>query len=158
MSLQTIEVGVDQAPLVHHIMIEAFSEYPQNSALPFAAHYETVEDVAHAIQMGGAVVAHMDEIAVGSARYAFAWDRFVIERVAVLPYSRGIGAARAMMQHLEGIAYALGYTRIELCSRVTLPQNINFYRKLGYEIDHTSPDRMRVTLCKALHQDMFITA
>ena len=156
MTISIEEASPQQAALVHRIMQTAFAEYigKLNPASP--CHTETVGDVAEAIHKGGAILAWLDGVPVGSARYALYADLFYVGRVSVLPEYRGMGIASAMMEHLEAIARDAGYTQIQLGSRLSLPRNIALYQRLGYEIvrrEQVSPDAdIQVTMVKRLEQ------
>ncbi len=125
----------DQASIVHHIMHEAFAEYLGVLEPPSGAHVETVADVIEEMQRGGAVLAWLDGEAIGSGRWRVEPEGYLyIGRVSVLPAFRGRGAARAMLNYMEAIARQRGIPRLRLGVRMLLPQNIDLYRKLGYEI------------------------
>ncbi|MBK8029100.1 MAG: GNAT family N-acetyltransferase [Chloroflexi bacterium] len=129
------DATVDQASIVHRIMLDAFEEYRGVLEPPSGAHIETVEDVINEMQHGGAVIAWLDDEAIGSGRWRIEPEGYLyIGRVSVLPAFRGRGAARAMLEHMEQIARQRGITRLRLVVRMLLPQNIEMYRKQGYEI------------------------
>src|SRR3954471_22403588 len=93
----------DDAPLVYQIMQAAFAEYVGVLQPPSGGDLETVDDVCRAIEEGGAVLAWLDDRAVGvdkaagSARYAFHDEGHTcyVGRVSVLPQARGNGIASA---------------------------------------------------------------
>ena len=141
-----------QAELIYRIMRAAYAEYEASADVPFAAHCETIEDVRAAVREGGAVLAHFEGVAIGSARFRFdEAHHFVIERVAVLPGFRGCGAASAMLRVLEATALSYGCLTAELCSRLSLPRNLALYQRRGYEIEQVD-SQGRVRLCKRLAQ------
>ena len=111
-------------------------------------------DVAKAIHSGGAILAWVDGEPVGSARYSLSPDTFYVGRVSVLPESRGLGIASAMMTYLDGLARTGGYVQMQLCSRLNLPRNIALYERMGYKIENqyrVSPDAdIQVTMTKRL--------
>jgi len=153
-TISITEASPQQAALVHGIMQTAFSEYlgKLNPASP--CHTETVGDVAKAIHNGGAILAWVDDMPVGSARYSLSADTFYVGRVSVLPAYRGLGVASAMMTYLDDLARANGHAQMELCSRLNLPRNIALYQRMGYEITdqyQLSPDAdIQVTMRKRL--------
>ena len=140
--------------LVHRIMQTAFAEYTGQLHPPSPCHTETVADVAEAIHQGGAVLAWIDGVAVGSARYAFHEGSFYVGRVSVLPDYRGMGIASAMMHHLEAVALDHRYNQIQLCSRLNLPKNIALYQRMDFDIVEQyqiEPDAdIQVTMVKHL--------
>jgi GNAT superfamily N-acetyltransferase len=156
------EASPDQAALVHSIMRAAFAEYlgQLNPASP--CHTESLEQVEAAMHDGGAILAWVDGVPVGSARYAFYSGSFYVGRVSVLPEYRGCGVARAMMQFLEAVARHAGCPQMELCSRLNLPRNIALYERLGYHITDTwqvAPDAdVQVKMVKPLAMPVLATA
>jgi GNAT superfamily N-acetyltransferase len=150
MNVEVFPACERQAELIYRIMRAAYAEYEANADAPFAAHDETLEDVRAAVRAGGAVLAHFEGVAIGSARYRFDEDHhFVIERVAVLPGFRGCGAASAMLRALEATALSYGCVTTELCSRLSLPRNLALYERRGYAIEQVD-SQGRVRLCKRL--------
>lgn len=148
MQIDITEASLAHASVVHRIMRVAFAAYSPESYPPFAAHSETVDDVANAIRAGGAIIVWADHAPIGSARYRLCDGVFVIERVSVLPEYQGQGVARVMMNYLEQLALIYGYHQTELCSRTSLERNLTFYRKLGYEVYDINPHSGRVTMHK----------
>jgi len=128
------DATVEQAPLVHRIMLDAFAEYLGILDPPSGAHAETVEDVIAAMDQGGAVIAWENGDAIGSGRWRMDEGSVYIGRISVLPAYRGRGAAHAMLMHMERIARERGFSRTRLGVRVLLPQNIELYQKVGYVI------------------------
>jgi ribosomal protein S18 acetylase RimI-like enzyme len=153
MTVDVFPAAAHHAALIHRITQAAYAEYAHDDALPFAAHTETLEDVEDALYSGGAVLAWLDGVVIGSARYHMAGDHFVIERVAVLPGFRGCGAASVMLCRLEDMAMSCGCATAELCSRLSLPRNLALYQRRGYEIEHVD-NNGRVSLIKQLHPIM----
>lgn len=146
---------LDDAPLVYHIMREAFAEYENVLQPPSGANRETVDDVTAAMQQGGAALAWVGEMPVASARFRVDGDALCVGRVAVLPAYRQRGIAKAVMRYMENIARQ--HRRDVLCVgvRMSLPGNLALYQSLGYEmvdvIQHPKgPDRI-ATLIKRLN-------
>jgi ribosomal protein S18 acetylase RimI-like enzyme len=152
---QIVLAGVEDAPLVHRLMWEAFAEYDGTLEPPTGALMETVADVVAAIAAGGAVLAWDGEAAVGSARFQPEVDHLYVGRVAVLPAYRGRGLARAMMAFLEEHGRALGLPAVQVGVRRNLPGNIALYERLGYrivreELHPRGPAYTSVTMVKRL--------
>ncbi|MCL4248268.1 MAG: GNAT family N-acetyltransferase [Anaerolineae bacterium] len=158
MNIEITEATAAEAALVHHVMQAAFSQYSQDSFPAFAAHHETVDDVAAAMHQGGAVLAWLWGEAVGSARYRLQPEHFIIERVSVLPEYQGRGIAGAMMSYLETVALSYGYAHVELMTRHSLTKNIALYQRLGYELVETDPATGRVWMTKRLEADTLVLA
>jgi ribosomal protein S18 acetylase RimI-like enzyme len=134
MNLQIRLATREEAPLVHQIMQAAFAEYTGVLNPPSGANRETVADVEGSMAQGGAIIAWKDQSATGSARFRLELDYFYIGRVAVLPNFRGAGIGRALMEYLEQLAVKKGLLTIHLSVRMSLPQNLQFYEKLGYSV------------------------
>jgi len=132
--LRITEATLDDAPLVYDIMQAAFAEYLGTLYPPSSAHDETIDDVIHVMNQGGAVLAWEGDRAVGSARYTFEDDHCYIGRVAVLPDQRGRGIASSMMLYIEEIAREHHSPRCEIAVRMVLESNIELYRRLHYEV------------------------
>ena len=90
-------VGPEQAEIVRELMLAAFAEYESVLTVPSSAMWETIEDVAGHIALGGAVLARLGSETVGSGRFELRDDHVYIGRLSVLPPHRGRGVAAAMM-------------------------------------------------------------
>jgi ribosomal protein S18 acetylase RimI-like enzyme len=134
MSLEIRLATLEEAALVHRVMQSAFAEYADVLNPPSGANRETIADVEQAMCDGGAIIAWNDQTAIGSARFRLEPDYFYVGRVAVLPEYRGAGIGRALMEYLEQIAVEKGLLTIHLGVRMSLPQNLRFYEKLGYSV------------------------
>ena len=139
MSLKITNATLEEAPLVHRLMRQAFAEYEGVLAQPSGANRETVEDVIEAMNQGGAILAWEGSEAVGSARYRLEPDFLYVGRVSVLPAHRGKGIAKALMQYMEEVARRRGRNELQVAVRMSLPSNVRLYQGLGYEIFNTAP-------------------
>jgi ribosomal protein S18 acetylase RimI-like enzyme len=152
-ALRFTRASLDQAPLVHQLMRAAFAEY-QHLVPPSGANLESLADVVKAMEQGGAVIAWQAGEPVGAARYRVDPDELYVGRVSVPPEYRGYGIGVGLMQHMEQIAAECGRTRIRVGVRMQLPQNVNFYQRLGYELiaieDHPSGMEKSARLVKRL--------
>jgi ribosomal protein S18 acetylase RimI-like enzyme len=145
---------LEEAPLVHRIMIEAFAEYAETLQAPSGAMTETVADVAESMARGGAILAWEGPQAVGSARFEPRDGFLSVGRVAVLPAHRRRGIAQAMMRLMETEAEAAGFQRIELGVRMSLPSNLALYASLGYETVAITPHRSGLDTVVWLAKDL----
>ncbi len=136
MALIVLQAMPDEAELVYDIMQAAFSEYIGILDPPSAVHTETLDDVIRAMEEGGAVLAWLDGVAVGSARYNFHDDACYIGRVSVLPEKRGLGIASAMVEYIEAVARRNDCQLMEITVRLILESNVRLYERLGYRISH----------------------
>ncbi len=130
---------IDDAPLVHRIMIAAFEEYRGVLEPPSSTHNETVEDVRRAFDAGGATLAWVDDEAVGSARFQPRPNYLYVGRVSTLPDWRGRGIASALMTFLAGHARTLALPEVRVEVRLSLPSNVALYRRLGFHTVSEQP-------------------
>lgn len=154
MSFRLETAGPDDAALVWRIMQEAFAEHEDVLRPPSSSHGESVEEVEAAIREGGAVLVWDGVTPVGSARYRREEDALYVGRVSVLPSYRRCGIATLMMAWMERRALELGLSRVRAGVRMSLPSNVEMYRRLGYRLvaveEHPhGPDRVG-TLIKHL--------
>jgi GNAT superfamily N-acetyltransferase len=155
MSFHLVPAEPDDAAIVRRIMQEAFAEYEDVLRPPSGSHRETVEQVEAAIKEGGAVLVWDGTQPVGSARYLLEEGALYVGRVSVLPSHRRRGIATLIMAWMERRALELGVSRVRVGVRMSLPSNVELYRRLGYRLiaveEHPrGPDRVG-TLVKELH-------
>ena len=147
-------VGVEAAALVRDLMLAAFREYEAVLTVPSSAMAESVDDVAAHVAQGGAVLAEVDGVAVGSGRFELRDDHVYIGRLSVLPNHRGQGIGAAMMLEMERHAAALGFSEARIGVRTMLPRNISLYERLGYVVTarykHPRGDEIIVDMAKRL--------
>ncbi len=147
-------VGPEEAAAVREIMLAAFAEYESVLKVPSSAMWESVEDVAGHIALGGAVLARVGAETVGSGRYELRADHVYIGRLSVLPDFRKRGISTAMMQAMEGRAAAVGRTEARISVRALLPRNVSLYERLGYVVtaryQHERGDELVVDMAKTL--------
>jgi ribosomal protein S18 acetylase RimI-like enzyme len=139
MELEIREAVREDAPVIHRLVQAAFSEYRGVVVPPTEAENETLEAVITDVEAGLVLVAWRGDEAVGTARYELRQDCLYARRVAVPPEQRGQGVGEALMLHLEGLARRLGYERVSLSTRRSLPRNLAFYQRLGYTITKEEP-------------------
>jgi ribosomal protein S18 acetylase RimI-like enzyme len=120
-------------------MRQAFAEYAGVLPVESGAHAESLEDVEQAMAAGGAVLAFVDDLPVGSARFTSEDADLYVGRVAVLPSHRRRGVASAIMRFLEGVAAGRGLAAIRIGVRDSLPSNVGLYQALGYELVSIDP-------------------
>jgi ribosomal protein S18 acetylase RimI-like enzyme len=154
MNITIRRVGVEQVSEVRRIMQLAFEEYRGQLVPPSGALTETIEEVRTTISHGGAFLAFVGDVAVGSARYRLFPDHAYAERIAVLPEYRGRGIAVALMAAFEEAARALGVPEARVGVRASLPSNLRFYENLGYRALASRPyptgTDFDITLSKSL--------
>jgi ribosomal protein S18 acetylase RimI-like enzyme len=151
----TIEfVGPERAAEVRELMLAAFREYDAVLTVPSSAMWETVEDVAGHIALGGAVLAAVGGQSVGSGRFEMRDDHVYIGRLSVLPEFRGRGIGALMMTAMEQHAAAKSAPEARISVRTLLPKNIELYQRLGYAVTdrykHARGDEIIVDMAKRL--------
>jgi GNAT superfamily N-acetyltransferase len=62
-------------------------------------------------------------------------DHLLVENVAVSPSFQGRGLGRKLMAHAETLAHELGFGMIRLYTNQRFVENIELYRRLGYQVD-----------------------
>ncbi|WP_145949013.1 MULTISPECIES: GNAT family N-acetyltransferase [Paenibacillus] len=137
--------SMEEIELVHQTMMLAFEEYRGRLHPPSGALSENTETILSKISEhgGGALLVWSGDKPVGSAQYFFRESFLYVGRLSVIPEARGQGLGKAIMKHFEKLAAQLRYSEIRLGVRLSLPENLRFYRKLGYEIaeEHEYPER-----------------
>ncbi len=125
---------VEEAPLVHAVMREAFAEYRDLPA-PSGALSESLEYVEGLLREGveKAALCLVDGVAVGSVRFLRSEDGLYFKRLAVRPGFRGRGTARAIVGWLEEYARRNGESMIWCNVRAERQQNVRLYASRGYE-------------------------
>jgi ribosomal protein S18 acetylase RimI-like enzyme len=138
MSISVKQANKEETNIVHHIMAAAFQEYKGKLNPPSGALTETVEDILKAFEQGGgSVIAWKGNGAIGSARYKYDSHFIYIGRVSVLPEYRGLGIGKSMLHFLEEMARSASVWEARVAVRLSIPENIEMYLKLNYEIiDH----------------------
>lgn len=128
---------------VHSIIQQAFQEYAGKLTPPSGAFSETVESLQNKVRgRGGAILVRDDEAVIGASIYYFEDDRIYIGRVSVLPEARDRGIGREMIEYMERLGSEAGVQYAKVGVRLSLPGNIAFYAKLGYQAveEHDYPE------------------
>jgi ribosomal protein S18 acetylase RimI-like enzyme len=84
-------------------------------------------------------LAWIGDTAVGTVRFQHAADHLAVERLAVIPTARGQGTARALLAYLEDLARQSHRPEVRLGARLSLPRNVELYRRLGYHVLSVHP-------------------
>jgi ribosomal protein S18 acetylase RimI-like enzyme len=127
--------NAEDAHLIHQIMVLAFEEY-RNMDVPSSALNETVSSIEESLKNGSekALLCFRDGIPVGSVRFKTDKNSLYFFRLSVCPEARGKGIAKSMLAWLENYAKEYGKTEIWCSVRMSLPQNIQLYKSVGYII------------------------
>ncbi|MCM3781790.1 GNAT family N-acetyltransferase [Neobacillus mesonae] len=145
MKIQIKQAKADQLHIVHRMMREAFEEYRDVLFPPSGALIEEVVDIQRKIEVnnGGAILVWLNDEPVGSAQYYVKEDYLYIGRVSVIKKARGNGIGKQIIQYFErfGADQEAGWLRIGV--RLSIPENITFYKKLGFEVteEHEYPEK-----------------
>lgn len=128
-----------EAQLVRELMLTGFAQFQDLLDPPSSAFWETDEDVAAAIERGGAAIAWLGETPVGSVRFEPEESWLYIGRLAVVPEARRRGVARALVLAAEAQASRFGVTEAQLSMREVLPGNRALFESLGYAVIAVDP-------------------
>lgn len=115
--------------LIGALDAELSGRYPEEGATHFRLDAEEV-----GTGRGAFLVAALDDalVACGAVR-SIEHGVAEIKRMYVSPAVRGRGIARALLEHLEREARALGAKRVVLETGVRQPEALALYRRAGYE-------------------------
>lgn len=154
---------IDHAQLIHQLTQEVFGEYLGVLPSRPTALNESLEDVLSYLAgstklapgeppTSGIILAVLDSVGAdganltkeslaGAARFKILPDCFYINRVAVASAFRRYGIGSFLMRYLENEIARPYYAKlkIRLGTRQTLPGNVEFYQKLGYEVSLVEP-------------------
>jgi ribosomal protein S18 acetylase RimI-like enzyme len=142
----------EDAHAVHELIQLAFGEYAGTVPVPPGALNDTLDDTLAAVLEGHTILLTVRALdpkdnrpdygntkLVGTARYEMRPEYLYVGRVAVHPDYRRQGIGAMLMRHIEGLAPGLGYTRLYLGTRASMPGNVAFYEQLGYTIVKQEP-------------------
>ncbi|GAE27804.1 hypothetical protein JCM9140_3964 [Halalkalibacter wakoensis JCM 9140] len=122
------------AAVIHHVMIQAFTEYKDETP-PSSALEETVQSVAESLQKGErALMVFEGKEPVGMVRFQVTKEGLYFYRLSVIPEKQGQGIAKKMLYGLEDLVKKEQLSTILCKVRMTVPKNIQLYRSIGYEI------------------------
>ncbi|WKB34644.1 GNAT family N-acetyltransferase [Terrilactibacillus sp. S3-3] len=128
---------VEDAPIVHAVMFEAFSEYldPPSSALD-----ETVKSVESVLGGGEqALIYYKDARPCGIIRFIVRDEDVYFFRLAVVPGEQNQGIAKKLTARLENDAKSRQKKTAACKVRLAAAKkNIRLYRSLGYTIGEES--------------------
>lgn len=135
MSFEIREAKIEEADIVFHTMQESFMEYSGKLNPPSGALSETTQNVIKTFKEGGGAVLAWDGIrAVGSARYRYMDHYMYIGRVSVLQEYRGRGICKSLLNFIENKALSMGINESKVEVRLSIPENIDMYKRLKYEV------------------------
>ncbi|QYR23468.1 GNAT family N-acetyltransferase [Paenibacillus sp. sptzw28] len=121
--------------LVYQLIQEAFQEYDGKLDPPSGALRESEESISKKIsELGGAIIVWEDTMPIGTALYDFTGEYMYIGRVSVVPDSRGQGIGKELILYLEALARERQLKTTRVGVRLSIPQNVIFYQRLGYQV------------------------
>ena len=128
------EATYDDIPTLVSLIHTAFEEYRGRLEPPSGAHRETAQSIGIYLQQGRAVLALLNDRAVGCVCYHQEGEHVYFGRLSVLPAFRQHGVGRALVTYVEQQAKALGAQRVQLGMRIALPHLQAYYARLGYRV------------------------
>lgn len=132
--MKIIFAEVSDAPIVHQLMIEAFTEY-KNKIPPTSALNETVDSITEALINGEqALITYIDDEPVGMLRYQVTNDGVYFYRLSIIPEKQGQGIAKQLLQSLENHAIQNNHPALLCKVRSDVPKNIKLYQSIGFNI------------------------
>lgn len=99
---------------------------------PSGVMSETVADIEQRFKAGPVLIAEAGAELVGSVFCAVNGDALYLTRLATLPAWRRRGIAQALMAAAEAQVRATGVKRLALRVRISLPQNRQYFERLGF--------------------------
>ena len=128
------EATYDDIPTLVTLIHIAFEEYRGRLEPPSGAHRETTQSISSYLQQGHAVLALLNDRAVGCVCYHQEGEHVYFGRLSVLPAFRQHGVGLALIAYVEQQAQALGAQRVQLGVRIALPHLQAYYERLGYRV------------------------
>ncbi|MEB6333650.1 GNAT family N-acetyltransferase [Staphylococcus pseudoxylosus] len=129
------EATISDAPIIHKLMIKAFSEY-KNDEIPSSALEETERSISVALLEEGekALIAYESDEPVAMARFKIDNYKMNFYRLSVDPLYQGKGIGKHLLKALEIYAKNKGVSEIICKVRVNLKRNVSLYKDKGYFI------------------------
>ncbi|TFG10236.1 GNAT family N-acetyltransferase [Candidatus Thorarchaeota archaeon] len=125
--------NMNEVDIVRDIIQEAYKPILKQLSRPPAALQEGMDKIARHIQMGNIYLALVGDAVAGTMRVELRGKLGVISRVAVLERFRGRRIGTALMDYAENLLSRSNAKSIELEVYGAIDQQIDFYKKLGYE-------------------------
>ena len=124
----------DDIPTLVTLIHTAFEQYRGRLEPPSGAHRETVQSIVTYLQQGHAVLALLNDQAVGCVCYHQEGEHVYFGRLSVLPAFRQHGVGLALIAYVEQQAQELGAQRVQIGVRIALPHMQAYYKRLGYRV------------------------
>ncbi|MEZ4634337.1 MAG: GNAT family N-acetyltransferase [Caldilineaceae bacterium] len=124
----------EDVPALLSIIRAAFEQYRGRLDPPSGAHSEDESSIRAKLTGETAVLAWEEGKPVAAVFYQVCPDHVYLHRLAVLPSHRGRGFGRRLVDYVEAQALILERPRVQLGVRLALPENLDYYQRLGYRI------------------------
>ncbi|WP_153721280.1 GNAT family N-acetyltransferase [Sporosarcina cascadiensis] len=132
--MKIIQATVQDAPVIHDIMIQAFLKY-QNENPPSSALDETVQTLSEGLQNGEqAIICYVEDQPAGMVRFRMEENSMYFFRLSVIPERHGQGIAKKILNYLEDLAKQQNKHELLCKVRIDVPENIHLYQSIGYYI------------------------
>lgn len=131
------------ATVMHDIIQAAFSARPPIDP-PAAALFDTVDDVAHALEQGTGVVATLNGVDVGCLLISQQGGQCGIHRVSVRPSAAGSGVGQVVVRAGMQLASDRGAQTLWLVARPEFPQTVRMWQRLGFREVSRDADGLRL--------------
>ena len=120
------------AGAVARVMRKAFAQYRGVFEPPSGALSANAPMVRELMREGGVLVADVGRRVVACVYHHPHADYVYLGRLAVMPAHRGRGLGASLVAAVEDGARRGGRRRVRLGVRLALPQNQEFFKRLGY--------------------------
>ncbi|MEB7755826.1 GNAT family N-acetyltransferase [Staphylococcus xylosus] len=129
------EATISDAPIIHKLMIKAFSEY-KNDEITSSALEETENSISVALLEKGekALIAYESDEPVAMARFKIDHYKMNFYRLFVDPLYQGNGVGKYLLKSLEIYAKNKGVSEIICKVRMNIKRNVSLYKDIGYFI------------------------
>lgn len=129
------QATISDAPIIHKLMIRAFSEY-KNDRIPSSALEETENGITKALSQEGekALIAYESDEPVAMARFKIDNYQMNFYRLSVDPICQGQGVGKNLLKSLETYAKSNDVSEIICKVRMNIKKNIKIYKDSGYFI------------------------
>ncbi|MEB6169506.1 GNAT family N-acetyltransferase [Staphylococcus pseudoxylosus] len=129
------EATISDVPIIHKLMIKAFSEY-KNDEIPSSALEETEKSISVALLEEGekALIAYESDEPVAMARFKIDNYKMNFYRLSVDPLYQGKGIGKHLLKALEIYAKNKGVSEIICKVRMNIKRNVSLYKGIGYFI------------------------
>ncbi|MGW7975773.1 GNAT family N-acetyltransferase [Staphylococcus xylosus] len=129
------EATISDAPIIHKLMIKAFSEY-KNDEIPSSALEETEKSISVALleEREKALIVYESDEPVAMARFKIDNCKMNFYRLSVGPLYQGNGVGKHLLKSLEIYAKNKGVSEIICKVRMNIKRNVSLYKDIGYFI------------------------